>query len=312
MESSSESTKKFAKRYSKELDKQIIELLENNPLGLNINQISSHLSISRNTLPKYLKALEAKNKIISRKTGVSNLYYKSDIKDGIFPGPYVLTVEMVNNKFKIKKSNNEYAKRLKVVHESLIENDLNDFYPFNEFKTEFDSFFAEALKHLKENHEQFIGKISITNEEEKTETFSFIISPFGEKKNQFSIKFEDLTLLNVEKNQLLNSDSVSKILDLFIDDYVTIQNDDHQVIMANQKTLDDLNNGKELTSEKIFCYDLFRNKSQCENCIGKLAMDNGTSHSDSYIFEGQKYIAMAVPITSDDYKKGYILITKKN
>ena len=167
MESSTELTKKFAKRYSDELDKQIIELLENNPLGLNINQIASHLHINRNTISKWLKALEAKNKIISRKTGVSNLYYKSEITDGIFPGPYVLTVEYMNNKFIIKQSNKTYSKRLKLIQESLLEADLNNFYPFNEFETNFDTFFAKALKYLKENHEIFAEKIDLKNDDNK-------------------------------------------------------------------------------------------------------------------------------------------------
>ena len=137
-----------SKRYNLEdLEKKIFDLLDRNPRGLNINQIASLLEINRNTISKWLKTLEAKNKIISRKTGVSNLYYKGGKKTNILAGPYVLIVEKIlaekvdstsenvkNDKLIIKRSNTMYLERINEIKESFIGSGLFIFFPFCDFR----------------------------------------------------------------------------------------------------------------------------------------------------------------------------------
>ena len=311
MESSSEQSK-YSKRYTpEEMEKDIVALLQANSHGLNINQISQMLDINRNTISKWLKTLEAKNKIVSRKSGVSNVYYKSGIRD-ISPGPYVLTIEY-DQKVIIKKVNETYLNRLNEIKESLIGMDLYRFYPFNEMKDEFTEFLKEAVEQLNNGEEGVSKELSISNPDGKIETYSFKITIFSEKDDHYNINFEDLTLLKLMEEQLLNSGSILKILNLISDNYISIQSQDHKVIMANKKTLNDLNNGRQLTSEPIFCYDLFRNKSsECEDCIGKLAIKKGQKQQTTYKVNGKEILFEAIPIESSETSlKGYILISKK-
>ncbi len=312
--SSSEQSKKYSKRYSsEELEKPIIALLDDNPHGLNINQIAQQLDINRNTISKWLKTLEAKNIIVSRKLGVSNLYYKVEKTNEIFPGPYIITVEAEKDTFKIKKSNNNYLNRIREIKESLIGNNLFKYYPFNESEDLFKNFFENAINSLRTD--EFIKKkISLKNSDDKNESFIFKVTQFPDKKDNFIIEFEDLTLLKFQEEQLLNTDSVSTLLNLFTDSYISIQNQDHKVIMANKRTLDDFNKGLELTSEPIFCYDLYRDESiECIDCIGKKAIETGSRQKTEYEIGGKNREFEAIPIESAETKmKGYILISRDN
>ena len=59
-----------------ELEKKVLQLLEINPDGLDINQIAQQLKVNRNSISKCLKTLEFKDKIILRKIDDYGLYYK--------------------------------------------------------------------------------------------------------------------------------------------------------------------------------------------------------------------------------------------
>ena len=312
MASSSDS--KYSRRYSsEELEKPILELLDSNPHGLNINQIAQQLEINRNTISKWLKTLEAKNKIISRKTGVSNLYYKSKQQTGIFPGPYVLTVEVINGKFIIKQSNNMYINRINEINESLIGADLFNFFPFSEYASDFEEFLNEAIKHVDGTDDIFSEKIEVRNQDNVTETFSFKISNFPKKPQQYIIEFQDLSLVKIYEDQLVNPDSFGKLLNLFTDAYVSIQSQDFKVIMANKNVINDFNNGITIRSEPIYCYDLYRNKSSpCEDCVCSKALETGKKQKIRFDLKGKPYDVETIPIQSSEVDlKGFIFIAKE-
>lgn len=304
--------KKFANRYSMEVfEEKIVSLLSVNTNGLNINQISQQLEINRNTVSKWLKALEVKNIIVSRKTGVSTLYYLVEKTDEIFPGPYVLNVELGNKILEIKTSNDTYLKRISDIRENLIGLDLFKFYPFNEFDSKLKNSFLDDIKNL-DLGDMYKNTITFSNQEDKTESFSFTIIHFKNKIESFTITFEDLTLLKFQREQFLTSDSVEKILDLFTDSYISIQSDDHKVIMANKKTLDDFNESKALTSEPIYCFDLLRGRSaECPGCIGNKAIKSGLNASTEYQTKKEKCRFEAIPIESETKLKGYILVSRE-
>lgn len=318
---------KYSKRYTAEgLEKLIIDLLEKNSRGLNINQISNQLEINRNTLSKWLKTLEAKNKIISRKIGVSNLYYKAESKDKIFPGPYVLTIEFSeaksksnNNegdekpeyKFRIKQSNNVYISRLYELRENLIEADLFKFYPFSDYKVELTNLLVEGFTFLHSNPDKsFSKKITFNASDDKTESFLFEIKPFSDKKNYFIVQFDDLTLIKFAEQQLLNSETIFKILNLFNDSFVSVQSQDYKVVVANKKALDELNDGRALSPEPIYCDDLYRNNNASN--IGKSAMETNKDQFTTFKISNETYHVTAIPIdASETDMKGFILVLKK-
>lgn len=313
MSSSSDSSKSSKRYSSEELEKDVFKLLDENPHGLNINQIAQQLEINRNTVSKWLKTLEAKNKIISRKMGVSSLYYRAENSNDIFPGPYVITVEKSSNTFLVRNVNNNYLKRFNEIRENLIGNDLFKFFPFVEFKDQYQLLLNHAIESLVDNADVFTEKIALRNSDDKEESYRFKIDHFKDKENQFTLNFQDLTLLKLTEEQLLNSDSVSKILDLFQDSNIAIVSDDFKVIMTNKKTLHDFNNDIDLDIEPVYCYELFNTgTSACENCIGRIALESNKIEEDSISINGQKYHRKAIPIESSETKiKGYILVLSK-
>ncbi len=313
MESSSDQSK-YSKRYTPEgMEKVIIELLERNPHGLNTHQLAQQLEINRNTLSKWLKTLEAKNKIISRKMGVSNLYYKTELKNNFYYGPYILKIEKNNGKIIIKQSNNIYLSRINEIQESLIEADLFKFYPFSDYEEEFRNFFKTVFENLNVTTGSYSEKIVLKNSDDKRKVFLFKFAHFPEKENQFTVNFQDLTLLKLAEDQLLNSDSISKILNLFTDSYITIVSNDFKVIMANDKTISDFNDGITIGQEPIYCYDLFNNgQKNWEDCFGKLAMETNMMQEGTIKINNQDYMVKAIPINSAETDmKGYILVLKK-
>jgi DNA-binding Lrp family transcriptional regulator len=311
---SSSDPSKYSKRYSlEELEGPIIALLEGNSHGLNINQISNQLEISRNTVSKWLNTLEVKNKIISRKMGVSTLYYKAEDNSGIYPGPYVLIVEYVNNSFKIKRSNIMYLKRINEINESLIGANLFKFNPFNDYEEEFTEFLIRGINSLNDENATFSDRINLNNATtNKVESYSFIISKFADKENQFSIEFHDLSLIKLSEEQLLSPSAVSTILNLFEEYFLSIQTEDFKIIMANKKVLDMFNNGQELTSEAVYCYDLFRNRnSPCTDCVGRRSLESGKKEFDTYKINNNQFLFEANRIENKDSElKGYILKMK--
>lgn len=314
MSSSSEPSKSSKRYSSEELEKDVLKLLDENPHGLNINQIAQQLDINRNTVSKWLKTLEAKNKIISRKMGVSNLYYKAENSDDIFPGPYVITIEKSSNNYFVRNVNNNYLKRFNEIRENLIGNDLFKFSPFIDYREQFYLLLSHAIESLSDNSDSFTEKIDLRSSDDKLESYRFKIDHFKDKDNQFTFNFQDLTLLKLTEEQLLNSDSISKILDLFLDCNVAIVSDDSKVIMANKKTISDFNNDIDLEIEPVYCYDLFNTglAGMCENCIGKLAIESNQIQEDSITINGKNYNRKAIPIESTETKlKGYILVLTK-
>ena len=306
--------KKYSKRYSlEELEKDILDLLDRNPHGLNINQIGSQLEINRNTISKWLKTLEAKNKIISRKTGVSTLYYKSEKKNPILAGPYFLVIERAGEKFLIRKANTMYLDRINEINESLIGSDLFDFFPFNEEKERIKQFLLSAFQSLTPEKEIFTDKIELRSPDDTKELFIFKIMSNETKQNQYLIEFSDLTLSKLIEDQLVNSQTFQLLLDLFKDSYISIQTNDGKVLMANNNVIDHFNNGMPLTTDPVFCFDLFRNKSSiCENCIGIKAMKENKPQQEIANLKGESFDIETIPIKSAETDlKGYIFVAKR-
>lgn len=318
----SSESKKSSNRYSLEdLEKKIFDLLDTNPHGLNINQIASLLEINRNTISKWLKTLEAKNKIISRKTGVSTLYYKTEKKTNILAGPYFIVVERTisektakTDKFIIKKFNTMYLDRINEINESLIGSDLFNFFPFNEYREKLIEFLQQAIKSLTTEKEIYSDKIELTSPDESKEIFQFKIMAFEDKTNQYVIEFSDLTLSKLLEEQLVNSETFQLLLDLFQDKYISIQTSDGKILMANHNVIADFNNGMPLTNEPVFCYDLYRNRSNlCDNCPGIQSIKKNKKQHESYELKGQKFEIDAIPIKSKDTDlKGYIFFAEKS
>ena len=249
----------------------------------------------------------------SLNTSFSNLYYKAEISNDIFPGPYVLTIEKSSNSFLVRNVNNNYLKRFNEIRENLIGNDLFKFLPFAEFREQFQLLLNHAVESLVDNTDSFTEKIDLSNSDDKVESYRFRIDHFKGKENQFTLNFQDLTLLKLAEEQLLNSDSISKILDLFLDCNVAIVSDDFKIIMANKKTISDFNNDIDLDIEPVYCFDLFNTGSgTCENCIGKIVLETNQIQEDVLTIKGQNYYRKAIPIESNETKmKRYILVLTK-
>jgi len=60
------------------IKKKILRLLEKNPRGLTLIEISKHLGNSRVTIAKYIAELKGEDKIDIRPVGSANLHYKKE------------------------------------------------------------------------------------------------------------------------------------------------------------------------------------------------------------------------------------------
>ena len=85
---------------------EILEFIKKNPNGVAIVEISNKKGFSRNTVSKYVKILESKKKIFSKKIGYYNLYFctetgrdfEGEILECIRENPRGLTITEIANK----------------------------------------------------------------------------------------------------------------------------------------------------------------------------------------------------------------------
>ena len=319
----SDAQTKYSKKYSsQEMESKVLNLLEDftiNSRGLNINQISTTLGINRNTTSKWLNTLKAKNLIISRKDGVSTLFYKADNKNILNAGPYVLTVEYFPDKSKedekiaIKSSNDAFINRINELRDSIVGKDIFSVFPFKNYKDYFQEFLLSSISSIGHGEKVITENQSFTDEYDKKESFLFKIF-YKQIDDEYVISFQDLTLLRNLEEQLVNSDSISKILNLITDKYITIQTQDYKVIKANQTALDKFNGGKMLIPfEPISCLDFFSLKNIAkEDFIGQKAIKSDKSQSQGFKIDKIDYTFTALPIKSIETDlKGFILIVEK-
>lgn len=333
---------KYSRKYTaEEIEREVLSLLEDNSTGLNINDISRLLEINRNTISKWLNTLEAKNKIISRKIGVSNLFFKVNQSKELSAGPYIITFEIINKELKdhienmsleelksksfddlkinfkncliIRKANNMYLNRVNEVEATILMKDLFDFYPFKDEPSKFDSFLFEALVKISKTQEKISKKISIPNEDGNNETFLIKVLPHGKIKGQFDLDIQDLTLLRLLEEQLINSETVTKILNLIADKCITIQSQDDKVIMANELALKKYYNGLSISFEVIKSYDFFNLKNITKGkFVGQKSLISNTTESDVYTIAGIKNKFTAIPIKAQETNlEGYILLVEE-
>ena len=345
--STSSDPSKYSKKYSsEEIEKVVLDLLEGNTRGLNINDISKMLSINRNTVSKWLNTLEAKHKIISRKQGVSNFFYKVEHVNDINPGIYVITIEIVNRELRelidnlssenldnvnyeklkekfdtgiiIRVANNMYLNRIGEVSMTVEMSNLFSFYPFKDYSTFFYSFLLKAISSVEKDHETYSERKSFAPEEDgKKETFLINVLSHSDNPYQYDLNIQDLSLLRLLEEQLINTDSVSKILNLIDDKYITIQSNNHKVIMANKLALNVYYNGKEIAFETIKSFDFFNvSKVDKINFVGQKALETHTKESAIYpckVNESKKnFTFTAIPIKAHETDlEGYILVVEE-
>jgi len=72
-----------------EYELKILEFIKNHPSGVTISDITKFKGYSRNTVNKYVKTLELKDKIYKKKVGAYSLYYSS--KERYVPKSLVLS-----------------------------------------------------------------------------------------------------------------------------------------------------------------------------------------------------------------------------
>ena len=206
-----------------------------------------------------------------------------------------------------------YLDRIIEINESLIGSDLFDFFPFNEEKERIKQFLLSAFQSLTPEKEIFTDKIELRSPDDTKELFIFKIMSNETKQNQYLIEFSDLTLSKLIEDQLVNSQTFQLLLDLFKDSYISIQTNDGKVLMANNNVIDHFNNGMPLTTDPVFCFDLFRNKSSiCENCIGIKAIKENKPQQEIANLKGESFDIETIPIKSAETDlKGYIFVAKR-
>jgi DNA-binding Lrp family transcriptional regulator len=300
--------KKFGKRYNLEgIRLKILNLLEKYENGLNINQISSQLDINRNTISKYLKTLEASNTVKSRKVGVSTLWYRSSPKQRR-SGPNILLVKQHNdNRIEIINSNKIYCETISKIPESLIGHSIWNFYPFSQFKPDLEPFFLSAFQQLTDKNDMVSHKFEFKQNEEEV-VLVFNLRYQSQEKSLFSIEYNDITLQAELEKDLLNPESFEILMNTIYDVYISVQTETFKVIKANQKTLDEFNNGFPL-KDNIFCYDLYHKRDKpCPDCPAIEAMEKGENiERDISQVDKGVYKYQVFPIKSKTGISGYIL-----
>ena len=303
---------KYAIRYTPdEFETKIIPLLKKNSKGLSISQIAHSLNINRNTVSKYLKTLEARNIIVPRKTGVTTLWYHFEKNSRNYSGPYILVIELKGEEgnIEVNQTNSTYANRIHEIPESLIGASIWNFSPFKEFQDPLTEYFEEGFAHIYSTGELYSRTLNLKTQEGKPASYLFKLDTFKENNKQFTLEFHDLTLQREIEFKLLNTNSFDQILDLFDDFYLSIQTEDFKVIKASKKVLDDFNNGKELTSEILHCYELYQNKNKvCENCPALKSLQTDKKVSTTFMINDKEHTYNTIPISAvDDDIRGYIL-----